>query len=88
MSGQFITPIPMMKGLAMLSIATTVLNPQPCNRLLSGHRLRGAGEEGVSVEGDLVINLESYTAFFVARTRPHNKDMPGNNLEAEGNCRS
>jgi hypothetical protein len=36
----------------------------------------------------LVINLESYTAFFVARTRPHNKDMPGNNLEAEGNCRS
>jgi hypothetical protein len=54
---------------AMLSIAITVLSLQPCNRLLSDQRLRGAGEEGVSVEGDLVINPESCTAFFVASTR-------------------
>jgi hypothetical protein len=59
----------MMKGPAMLSIVITVLSIQPCNRLLSDHRLRGAGEEGVSVEGDLAINLESCTTFFVARTR-------------------
>jgi hypothetical protein len=69
MFGQFITPMPMMKGPAMLSIAILVLSLQQCNRLLSDHQLRGAGEEGVSVEGDLAINRESCTAFFVARTR-------------------
>jgi hypothetical protein len=69
MSDQFTTPMPMMKGSAMFSIAITVLSLQACNKLLLDHRLRGAGEKEVSVEDDLAINLESCTAFFVARTR-------------------
>jgi hypothetical protein len=69
MSDQFTTPMPMMKGPAMFSIAITVLNLQACNRLLLDHRLQGAGEEEVSVEDDLEINLESCTVFFVVRTR-------------------
>jgi hypothetical protein len=63
MSDQFITPMPMMKGPAMFSIAITVLSLQACNRLLSDHWLRGAGEEEVSVEDDLAINPESCTIF-------------------------
>jgi hypothetical protein len=69
MSDQFTTPMPMMKGLAMFSIAIMVLNLQACNRLLSDHRFRGAGEEEVLVEDDLAINLESCIVFFVAKTR-------------------
>jgi hypothetical protein len=67
MSGQFITLVPMMKGPAMFRILITILNLQAW--LLSDHQLRGAGEEGVSVEGNLAINLEKCTALFVARTR-------------------
>jgi hypothetical protein len=69
MYDQFTTPMPMMKGQAMFSIAITVVNLQACNRLLSDHRLRGAGEEEVLVEDDLAINPERCTVFFVARTR-------------------
>jgi hypothetical protein len=47
MSGQFITPMPMMKGPAMFSIAITVLSLRACSRLISDHRLRGAEEEEV-----------------------------------------
>jgi hypothetical protein len=63
MSGQSITPMPMMKGPTMLNIAITVLSLQPCNRLLLDHWLLGAGEDGVSVEGDLATNPEKCTAF-------------------------
>jgi hypothetical protein len=63
--------MPMMKGPAMLSIAILVLSLQQCNRLLSDHQLRGAGEEGVSVEGDLAINRESCTAFFCGEDKGH-----------------
>jgi hypothetical protein len=69
MSGQFITPMPMMKGPAMFSIAITTLSFRACNRLLSDHQLREAEEEEVSVEEGSEINLESCTIFFVARTR-------------------
>jgi hypothetical protein len=69
MSNQFITPMLMMNGLAMFSIAITVLSLRACNRLLSDHQLREAEEEGVSVEEGSAINPESCTAFFVARTR-------------------
>jgi hypothetical protein len=69
MSDQFTTPILMMNGSAMFSIATTVLSLQACNKLLSDHRLRGAEEEEVSVEEGLATNRESCIVFFVARTR-------------------
>jgi hypothetical protein len=69
MSDQFTTPMPMMKGPTMFSIAITVLSLQACNELLLDHRLWGAGEKEVLVEDDLAINPESCTAFFVARTR-------------------
>jgi hypothetical protein len=69
MYDQFTTPMPMMKEPTMFSIAITVLSLQACNRLLSDHRLWGAGEEEVSVEDDLAINPESCIVFFVARTR-------------------
>jgi hypothetical protein len=69
MFDQFITPMPMMKGPAMFSIAITVLSLEACNRHLSNHRLRGADEEEVSVEEGLATNPESYTGFFVARTK-------------------
>jgi hypothetical protein len=69
MSDQFTTPIPTMKGPAMLSIAIIVLSLQACNRLLSDHQLQEVEEEEVLVEEGLAINLESCTTFFVARTR-------------------
>jgi hypothetical protein len=69
MSDQFITPMLMMKGPAMFSIAITVLSLRACNILLSDHQLREAEEEGVSVEEGSTINPESCTAFFVARTK-------------------
>jgi hypothetical protein len=69
MSDQFTTPIPTMKGPAMLSIAIIVLSLQACNRLLSYHQLREVEEEEVLVEEGLAINPESCTAFLVARTR-------------------
>jgi hypothetical protein len=69
MFDQFTTPMPMMKGPAMFSIAITVLSLQACNRLLLNHRFRGVAEEDVSVEHDLAINPESRNVFFVARTR-------------------
>jgi hypothetical protein len=69
MSDQFTTLIPLMKGPAMFSIATTVLSLQACNKLHSDHRLRGAEEEEVSVEEGLATNPESCTVFFVARIR-------------------
>jgi hypothetical protein len=77
-----------MKGSAMFSIAITVLSLQACNRLLSDHRLRGAEEEEVSVEEDLAINPESCTIFLWRGQGPHNKNMPGHNTEAKGNCQS
>jgi hypothetical protein len=69
MSDQSITPTPMMIGPAMLNIAIKVLRLQACNRLPSDHKLREVEEEEVSVVEGLAINLESYIAFFVARTR-------------------
>jgi hypothetical protein len=69
MFDQFTTPMPMMKGPAMFSIAITVLSLRACSRLLSDHRLRGTEEEEVSVEEGLAINPESCTVFFAARTR-------------------
>jgi hypothetical protein len=69
MSDQFITLMPMMKGLAMFSIAITVLSLRACNRLLSYHQFREAEEEEVLVEESSAINPESCTVFFVARTR-------------------
>jgi hypothetical protein len=59
----------MMIGPAMLNIAIIVLRLQGCNRLLLDHQLREVEEEEVSVVEGLAINLESCTAFFVARTR-------------------
>jgi hypothetical protein len=88
MSGQFITPMSVMKGPAMFSIAIIVLSLQACNRLLSDHWLWGAEEEEVSVEEGLAINPESCTVFLWRGQGPHNKNMPGHNPEAKGNCRS
>jgi hypothetical protein len=78
----------MIKGPAMFTIAITVLSLQSCIRLLSDHRLRGAEEEEVSVEEGLATNLESCTLFLWRGQGPHNKDTPGHNSEAKGNCRS
>jgi hypothetical protein len=52
----------------MLNIAIIVLRLRTCNRLLSYHQLREVEEEEVLVVEGLAINLESCTAFFVART--------------------
>jgi hypothetical protein len=38
MFNQFTTPMPMMKGPVMFSIAITVLSLRACSRLLSDHR--------------------------------------------------
>jgi hypothetical protein len=75
-----------MKGLAMFSIVITVLSLRACNRLLSDHQLREAEEEGVSMEEGSTINPESYTTFLWRGQGSHNKDMPGHNSEAKGNC--
>jgi hypothetical protein len=58
-----------MIGPAMLNIAIIVLRLRACNILLLDHQLREVEEEEVSVVVGLAINLESCTAFFVARTR-------------------
>jgi hypothetical protein len=47
MSDQFITPVQMIKGPAMFSIAITVLSLRACNRLLSDHQLREVEQEEV-----------------------------------------
>jgi hypothetical protein len=47
MSDQFITPVPMIKGPTMFSIAITVLSLRACNRLLSDHQLREVEQEEV-----------------------------------------
>jgi hypothetical protein len=45
------------------------------------------GRGGRSFSGGRFGNQpRNCTVFFVARTRAHNKDMPGHNSEAEGNC--
>jgi hypothetical protein len=69
MSGQSITPMPTMKGLLMLRTAIIAQSLRVCRRLLIDHQLREAEEEEASVEGGLVINRGSCTAFSVARTR-------------------
>jgi hypothetical protein len=69
MSDQSTTPIAMMIGPAMLNIAIIVLRLRACNKLLLDHQLREVEEEEVSVVEGLAINLESFTAFFVVRTR-------------------
>jgi hypothetical protein len=71
MYDQFITPMLMMKGLAMFSIAITVLSLRACNRLLSDHQLREVEEEGVLVEEGSTINPESCTAFFCGKDKGH-----------------
>jgi hypothetical protein len=71
MSDQFITPMLMMKGPAMFSIAITVLSLRACNILLSDHQLREAEEEGVSVEEGSTINPESCAAFFCGEDKGH-----------------
>jgi hypothetical protein len=53
----------------MLNIAIKVLRLRACNRLPSHHQLREVEEEDVLVVECLAINLESYIAFFVTRTR-------------------
>jgi hypothetical protein len=88
LSDQFITPILMMKGPAMFSIAIIVLSLRACNILLSDHRLRGVEEKEVLVEEGSTINPGRCIVFFVARTRATQQGMLGHNLEAEGNCRS
>jgi hypothetical protein len=69
MSDQSITPTPTMTGPTMLNIAIKVLRLRACNRLPSDHQLREVEEEEVLVVEGLAISLESYIAFFVARTR-------------------
>jgi hypothetical protein len=69
MSGQFITPMPTMKGPIMLKTAMMARSLRACSRLLSDHQLREADEEEASVEEGSAINPESCTASFVARTR-------------------
>jgi hypothetical protein len=69
MSGQFITPMPTMKGPIMLRTAIIAPSLRACSRLLSDHQLREAEEEEASVEEASAINPESCTAFFVARAR-------------------
>jgi hypothetical protein len=59
----------MMNGLAMFSLAITVLSLRACNILTLGHQLQEAEEEEVSVEEGSAINPESCTVVFVARTR-------------------
>jgi hypothetical protein len=68
MSDQSTTPTTTMTWPAMLNIAIIVLRLRACNRLTLDHQLREVEEEVSVVEG-LAINLESYTAFFVVRTR-------------------
>jgi hypothetical protein len=63
MSGQFMTPMPMMKGPSMFSIAITILNLRACNRLLLDHQLREAEEEEVLVEEGSAINPEIVLSF-------------------------
>jgi hypothetical protein len=69
MSDQSTTPTPTMIEPAMLNIAIIVLRLRACNRLPSDHQLREVEEEEVLMVEGLAINPESYTAFFVVRTR-------------------
>jgi hypothetical protein len=73
MSGQFITPMPTMKGPIMLRAVIIAHSLQACSRLLSDHQLRKVEEEEASVEEGSAINLESCIASFVARTRARQK---------------
>jgi hypothetical protein len=67
MFAPFTTPMPMMKGPAMLSMVNKILNLQTW--LPSDHQLWGVEEEEVSVEEGLAANPGNYTVFFVARTK-------------------
>jgi hypothetical protein len=69
MSDHSTTPTPTMIWLTMLNIAIKVLIVRACNRLPSDHQPREIEEEEVSMVEGWVINLRSYIAFFVARTR-------------------
>jgi hypothetical protein len=69
MSGQYITPMPTMKGLIMLKEAIIAHSLRACSRLLIDHQLREAEEEEALVEGGSVINPGSCTAYSMARTR-------------------
>jgi hypothetical protein len=69
MSDQSTTPTPTMTRPTILNIAIIVLRLRACNRLPSDHQLREVEEKEVSVVEGLAINLESYIAFFVVRTR-------------------
>jgi hypothetical protein len=53
----------------MPNIAIIVPRLRVCNRLVLDRQLREVEEEEVLVVEGLAINLESCTAFFVARTR-------------------
>jgi hypothetical protein len=69
MSGQFITPIPTMKGPIMLRTTIIAHSLRACSRLLSDYQLQEAEEEEASVEEGSAINPETCTASFVVRTR-------------------
>jgi hypothetical protein len=69
MSGQFITPMPTMKGPIMLRAAIIAHSLRACSRLVTDHQLQGAEEEEALVEEGSAINPGSCTASFVARTR-------------------
>jgi hypothetical protein len=78
-----------MKGPAMFSITITILSLRACSRLLSDQRLRGAKEEEVLVWRKVQQSTQKVVLSFLWQGQgPHNKNMPGHNSEAEGNCRS
>jgi hypothetical protein len=88
MFDQFIAPTPMMKGPAMFSIAITVLKSssmqQTCFRP-PATRGRGGSFSG----GRFGNQPRKVVLSFLWRGQgPHNKDMPGHNSEAEGDCQS
>jgi hypothetical protein len=83
MFGQFITPMPMMKGPVMFRTSITSHSLRACSRILSDHQLREAEEGEASVEEGSAINSRSCTASFVARTRAIQQGHAGHNSEKE-----
>jgi hypothetical protein len=80
--------MPMMKGPTILRAAIRAHSLWPCNRLLTDHQLREAGEEEASVEEGSAINPGSYSAFSVVRTRVTQQGRAKSRPEIERNCRS
>jgi hypothetical protein len=87
MSGQSITPAQVMIEEANPKGNNTTPNHQGRNRVPSGHQLQEA--EGQKLRRKIRRPAQETILFVLRlRERPHHKNVPGHNSEAERACRS